>query len=365
MSLRCDVALPRPNRALAGRKFRTTGALAGALVALGLLAAPVWAAGYSAVELGVLAQGGTVVLRGLNDAGEVVGSGIIADGQRAFVLSRGRLRNIHPGPSSDYSIAHGINSSGVIVGALNLAGSVRAFRWTAAGGIVELPPLAGDTGSEGFSLNAVGEAVGLSAGAGGIRAVRWSPTGAPRPLDALPGANNSRGLAINQAGTAVGVSGNRAVAWSASTASELGGLRRDDPSEALSINASGHIVGSSGDPATRHAVLWGPGSAPRDLGVLTGGTSSRALSINDAGSVVGTSESLLGSRAVVWTGSSGPQDLNDLVTGLTGVVLTHAVAINNLGAIVAVGRDDTGQGVDHAHDAHEHPVRVFLLLPTP
>lgn len=342
-----------------------TRSLAGLFAILGLLVAPLAAAAYSIVELGVLPQGGTALLRGVNDAGQVVGSGIIADGQRAFVISRGRLQNIHPGALSDYSIAHGINGTGVVVGSLNLSGGMRAFRWTAANGVVELPPLPGDTGSEAFAINAPSEAVGLSAGPAGTRAVQWSHLGVPHLLDALSSAHDSRGLAISQTGTVVGVSGNRAVAWSASAVSELGALRGSDPSEALSINASGHIVGSSGEPATRRAVLWAPGSAPRDLGVLTGGTSSRAVAINDAGQVVGTSESLLGSRAVLWIGTSGPRDVNDLVTGVTGVVLTHAVAINNLGAILAIGRDDTGQGLDHAHDAHEHPVRVFLLLPTP
>lgn len=345
---------------------RAISVLVGPAAILVFLVAPVAAAtAYSALELGVLAQGGTVVLGNLNDAGHVVGSGIIADGQRAFILGRGRLQNIHPGASSDYSIARGINGSGVVVGSRNVSHGVRAFRWTAAHGIVDLPPLPGDTGSEAFGLNASGGAVGLSAGPAGTRGVRWSHTGAPQRLDALPGANDSQGLAINQSGIAVGVSGSRAVSWTGSAARALGSLRRDEPSEALSINASGHIVGSSGDPATRRAALWSPAAAPRDLGVLSGGATSRATSINDAGQIVGTSESLLGSRAIVWIGGSGPRDLNDLITGLKGVVLTHAIAINNLGAIVAIGREDTGEGPDHAHDAHEHPVRVFLLLPTP
>jgi uncharacterized membrane protein len=245
---------------------RITGAIGGALVVLGLLAAPVWAAGYSAVELGTLAQGGNVVLGGMNDAGQIVGSGIITDGQRAFVLSRGHLQNILTNIQSDYSVARGINGGGVVVGSLNLSQGLRGFRWTTTNGIVELAPLPGDTANDAFAINASGEAVGLSAGPAGTRAVRWSSPGVPQPLDALPGARNSSALAINQAGITVGVSGNHAVAWSGTGSTALGALRDGDPSEALSINASGHIVGSSGDPVARRAVLWGPGSAPRDLG---------------------------------------------------------------------------------------------------
>jgi uncharacterized membrane protein len=326
---------------------------------------PVEAATYSALELGVLAQGASLVIRGLNDAGDVAGSGVISDGHRAFVLSSGRLQIIGAAPATDYSVANGISISGVVVGTLNVASGVRAFQWTVASGIVTLPPLAGDTGSEAFGVNAVGLAVGLSGGPAGTQAVMWAKDGTPEVLDSLPGVSDSRALAINQAGTAVGVSGNRAVAWVASGPSELAALQGGDPSEALSINASGQVVGSSGQLASRHAVLWSAGGAPQDLGVLIGGVTSRALSINDTGQVVGTSESLLGSRAVLWSRGSAPQDLNDLVTGVTGVVLTHAVAINNVGAILAIGRDDAGQGLDHAHDAHEHPVRVFMLLPAP
>jgi uncharacterized membrane protein len=331
-------------------------------VLLGLMFTPLAASGYSLRELGVLAQGGVVAVRGLNDAGEVVGSGIIAGGPRAFVVNEERLRIIHPGAASDYSVAHGINGAGVVVGSMNGTSAVRAFRWTATQGIIELQPLPGDTASEAFAVTLSGDAVGLSAGAAaGTRAVRWSQTGAISALEGLPGASESRAVAINQAGTAVGVSADRAVAWSGDTVTALGELRGDDRSEALSINASGHIVGSSGHLATRRAVRWVPGFTPQDLGVLSGGVSSRALSINDRGEIVGTSDSVLGNRAVLWTATTGPRDLNDLVTGLTGVILTSAVAINNRGDIAALGRDDNG----HGHDAQEHSTRVFLLLAVP
>jgi hypothetical protein len=42
-------------------------------------------------------------------------------------------------------------------------------------------------------------------------------------------------------------------------------------------------------------------------------------------------------------------------------VLFEAAGINNLGAILALGRDKDANGEAHAY--HEFPTRVFLLLP--
>ena len=54
------------------------------------------------------------------------------------------------------------------------------------------------------------------------------------------------------------------------------------------------------------------------------------------------------------------QDLNGTIPASSGSVLTEAVAINNQGLIVAIGRDDDGGG-----DEHEFPISVFLLVPAP
>jgi len=330
-----------------------------------LLPSSVGAGSYSLVDLGELAQGGTLVVRGINDADDIAGSAIIADGQRAFVLNRIRLRSVHPTPTSDYSVAYAINNNGVVVGSENGPTGVRAFLLAPGLPAMNLPPLAGDSGSEAFAVNASGQAVGLSAGPLGSRAVRWNSSGIPQALAALQQANDSRALTINASGVAAGVSGGQAVVWSSTGVQSLVPLAGDARSEALGINAGGQIVGSSGEPARRRAVLWSPGAGGVDLGVLTGGGSSRAVAINDVGQIVGTSESLLGSRAVMWSGTSGLQDLNDLVSDGTGIVLTYAAAINNRGTIVALGREDTGEGVAHDHDLREHAVRIFLLLPQP
>jgi probable HAF family extracellular repeat protein len=100
---------------------------------------------------------------------------------------------------------------------------------------------------------------------------------------------------------------------------------------------------------------------------LRNGQYSRARGINARGEVVGYAGSSHASRAFVWTRSAGMQDLNTLLTpAASGFVLTEAVAIDDQGRIVAIGRDDHhGGGAQEHDDDHEAPIRVFLLVPAP
>jgi probable HAF family extracellular repeat protein len=328
---------------------------------------------YTAVELVTLAdQGVTQVVRGLNDSDEVVGGGRRGGGSapRAFFLTRGGFDRIADLPGSDYSTAFGINTVGEVAGSANTAVAVRAFRSLRTGGMQDLGTLPGDNSSQAFAINDAGDVVGFSSGATGIRAAIWPRNGTAQALPGLPGSADSKALAINARGSIAGVSQSgsdvHAVLWTRGAVQDLGTLPGKSFSEALAINNKGEVVGSSGDVAgTRRAVLWTSGFAITDLGALTGGESSRALGINERTVVVGTSESLLGSRAFVWTADAGMRDLNTLLPPGGGFVLTQAMAINNRGTILAVGRDDTGEGPDHNHDAHEFPVRIFLLTPQP
>jgi probable HAF family extracellular repeat protein len=280
------------------------------------------------------------------------------------------LDDIDDLPDSDFSTAFGINGIGEVAGSANTRVTMRAFRSLRTGATQDLGTLPGDTASQAFGINRSGDVVGYSSGPTGIRAVLWPKTGAARALPGLPGSTSSKALAINARGNAAGISQSgsdtHAVRWDRDVVQDLGTLPRARFSEALAINNKDEVVGSAGDATgARHAVLWERGFAIKDLGVLPGGDSSRALGINDRSEVVGTSESLLGSRAFVWTAGAGMRDLNTLVPSGGGFVLVQAVAINNHGTILALGRDDTGAGPDHGHDAHEFPIRVFLLRPQP
>jgi uncharacterized membrane protein len=57
------------------------------------------------------------------------------------------------------------------------------------------------------------------------------------------------------------------------------------------INSSGGIAGSSElvGVGNVHAVIWTAPNQVQDLGVLAGGSFSQALAINDSGQVVGSS----------------------------------------------------------------------------
>ena len=249
---------------------------------------------------------------------------------------------------------------------------MRAFRSRRTTGVVALGTLPGDSSSVALAINHPGQAVGYSSGPPGVQAVVWTPAGAIRALPMLPGCDSARGLAINDLGDVVGVcdtvSGPRAVLWEGDAVQDLGTLPGHGASEALSINANGVIVGSSGDPeAQHHAVLWPSGGGPiQDLGTLPDGTSSRALAISNRREVVGISEASAGDHAFLWTEQDGMQDLNGLLTSRFGFVLTQAVAISAQGVIVAVGVDEaTGAEQGHDHDDHELPLRIFRLVRVP
>ena len=338
---------------------------------LGLIPAQTEAA-YVATELARLPVGSSQVVRAANDDGDIVGSARRGGGRghRGFLLTSGPLQEIGGLAGSDYSVAFGINNLGRVVGAANTRTGLQAFRSQRTTGFVALGTLPGDSGSAAMAINHPGQAVGYSSGPTGVRAVVWPPAGAIQALPMLPGCDSARGLAINDLGDVVGtcdtVSGPRAVLWEGGVVRDLGTLPDDTSSEALSINANGVIVGSSGSPeAQHHAVLWpSGGGAIQDLGTLPDGRSSRALAINTGGEVVGISEASAGDHAFLWTQQDGMQDLNFLLTSRDGFVLTHAVAISARGVIVAIGVDEaTSPEQQHDHDDHEQPLRIFRLVP--
>jgi len=118
---------------------------------------------------------------------------------------------------------------------------------------------------------------------------------------------------------------------------------------AFHISAAGHVVGlaTTTDDATAHAFLWRDGKMT-DLSGASSPDCTVAESLNDHDQVVG--HNCDESSARFWTGGK-EYDLNSLV-GPTDVQFTEALAIDNLGRIVAAGL---------LPDGNQH---MFLLTPT-
>jgi probable HAF family extracellular repeat protein len=314
----------------------------------------------------VLPSASSQIVGALNNRGQFVGGAATTGSRhRAFVASAARFEEIAVYPGSDYSAARGINDDGEVVGVANSADVVAAFRWTPQGGAQRLRALPTDTTSEAFRINRYGQVVGYSSGAGGIRAVLWSRDGAVQELAGLPEGKYSRALGINSRGDVVGSVGRapetRAFLWTTSGAKDLGTLPGDGESEALSLNDAGDIVGWSGGAAGTRAVMWSSGEM-RDLGGLAGAEHSRARAVNARGEVVGDSGNAHRSRAFLWTRARGMQDLNRLLPARSRFVLVEAVAINDQGHIVALGREHD-QHDGESRYARADPLRVFLLVP--
>jgi probable HAF family extracellular repeat protein len=329
---------------------------------------------YLVVDLTTLdqVQGGRV--RGLNDAGEIVGTVRTQGGRRGFRLGAFESANsptknerLDGFAGADASTANAINEKGAIAGAANSETGIRAYRWTRKEGFIDLGALPGDIGSEAWGINRNDEVVGYSSGPGGVQAVLWESYGSIQSLGQLSPGDSSRAYAINDNGDVVGTSGqadsNRAFIWTRNSQIEdLGALDGHTESFATGINNSGRVVGYSSGALGDHAFLWSKSNGMEGLGTLTGGDYSRALAINDLGDIVGVSDSPVGNRAVLWTRHGEMWDINQLIPAGSNFVLTEAVSINNQGHILAIGQ--TGKALskqEHNHSRAEEPTRVFLL----
>jgi probable HAF family extracellular repeat protein len=156
--------------------------------------------------------------------------------------------------------------------------------------------------------------------------------------------------------------GRRAVIWPfGGTGALLPLLPGTVTSEAYAINARGDIVGYTADTGgAARAAFWPAGGTVVDIGTLPGGAYSQAFGVNDIGEVVGTFSAGHDQRAFIWNRRAGLQDLNTLIAPST-FVLTKAVGINSQGVIAALGYDPADAPAGVHLEAHEMPVRVFLL----
>jgi probable HAF family extracellular repeat protein len=221
----------------------------------------------------------------------------------------------------DESVAYGVSADGaVVVGwARNAAGQVRAFRWTASGGMQDLGTLPGGDWSGASAVSADGSVVvgWASNAAGQGRAFRWTPWSGMQDIGTLPG----------------------------------GGY-----SEAWGVSATGRVVVGLASNAARQprAFRWTASGGMQDLGTL-GGHEILAFGVSaDGAVVVGYAYNAAGQRrAFRWTASGGMEDLNTTYACL----LTYGSVLYEARAISPNGRYIVGWGYNAATERRE----AFLL----
>jgi probable HAF family extracellular repeat protein len=278
----------------------------------------------------------------INGQGQVAGSAdslAPSTDRHAFLASGGDTTDLGTFVGAyGHSDARGINDQGVVVGsayvastAPSLSGEVHAFIYK-DGMLQDLGTLGGHFSSA-TDINNAGQVVGTAELAG-----LFSPQHAFLS-DGVPG------HPLTDLGT-------------------LGGAF----SQATAINDAGQVVGTAQTAdGNLHAFLYQSGVGMTDLGTLIGDPAfSIANDINNSGQIVGKSTYSLHPGPSGWTGSHAflfdqktLHDLNDLVELPTGWILTEALAINNLGQIVAsaVAPDD-----EPPSGAGTHSRGVSLLL---
>jgi probable HAF family extracellular repeat protein len=241
-------------------------------------------------------------------------------------------------------------------------------------GVMEaLPTLGGDHGFA-TSVNDLGQVVGWAETTVEdptcnepqvlqFHAVMWEPRkNGMVELPPLPGDSTSAATAINQRGQVVGISGEcdiavgrfsarHAVLWEHGRVREIGNLGGVSWHTPMAINERGDVVGFSNPPGDEdgsfnaRAFLFTRDGRTIDLKTLPGDETSQALGINSRGDVVGVSSGPNGNRAVVWLDGK-LLDLNALVGAEFSDSLVTAEHINDAGQIT--GRlIDLGTGTSH------------------
>lgn len=275
------------------------------------------------IDLGMLAGASFEAAYSVNASNLVVGEGeSFVGGFYAFLYTNGALVDLTPrtiGVTIPYSLAHGINDQGKIVGESYVTSSeIHAVIFTGNQQINDLSTLSGGTYSAAYGINNSNVIVGESTVTSGDTYAFVYSNSVMTSLGVLPGGNYSAAFAINDVGQIVG---------EAST--------------------------SSGET---HAFLFQNG-VMNDLGTL-GGTNSSAVAINHSGLVVGSATTSDGSsHAFLYNGSS-MLDLNNLISPSVCTNLTAAAGINDAGQIAATGYTPTG-------DKHAFLLTPILKLASP
>src|SRR5262245_24074299 len=189
-------------------------------------------------------------------------------------------------PGATQSWALDVNRDGTVV--VGSSGN-RAFRWTAASGMVNLGTVPGGTTSSGADVSDDGSVV---VGSSGNHAFRWTSAGGMVDLG-LPIDGGGGGEASNSYGNAVSGNGavlagfsdpiNDALRWTVVSGMVSLGTLGGSYSIAYDCNADGSVVVGESTSLDDHAFRWTLAGGMEDLGTMPGGTSSQGMGVSADG----------------------------------------------------------------------------------
>lgn len=305
---------------------------------LGLLSLILFAsAGWSHASTYVFTDLGRGYANAINSSGQVAGY-FIPPGSGAIWNDTTPTILLALNGSVNSDEARGINDAGQVVGSSSSAGTSTAVIWNGA------TPTALGRGVA-TSINNSGQVAGINFGAnGGTIAMLWSGASST----AL-GAGYAKG--INDAGLVVGYAFDRnvnstALVWNGTTVTSLGA------GYAAAINNAGQVAGASygGANGSLIATVWS-GTSATILGLVDGvHVRSEAQAMNNVGQVVGFSYDDYGSPSIatLWKGTTAT-DLNSYLSvdqKNDGWVMRQALGINDDGTIVGVVVNTKTRAVD-------------------
>jgi probable HAF family extracellular repeat protein len=276
----------------------------------------------------------------INRCGHVAGWALGPGGGdvlQAFLYD-GTLRNI--GTPGIYSEATAINDCDQVTG----VASGHAYLYD--GVMHDLGTLGGPT-SRGVDINDSGVVMGTSQIPGPIQSAPVHTflydkrTGAGLQDIGTLGGTFTGGRDLNNVGQIAGtarLASNdfRAFRYSGGVVQNLGTLEGDEQSEAVAINDSGYVVGTSSIPTRTRGFMF-DGVRMHAIG-FPGAGASEATAINASGVVVGSAPPPGDTtHAISRTLAGGIVDLNTRVHAAPpGLVLFRALAINDEGSIVVL-----------------------------